>query len=70
MEATGCYLVCLIELENMRSEVCQISSIPGQAKALCLDKEYMSPQVDLKVRVRANLVLERMLKEIMDIRRT
>ena len=70
MEATECYLGRLIELEEMRSEVCWISSITGQVKAVCLAKEYMSPQVDPKVKVRTNLVLERMLKEIMDIRRT
>lgn len=68
-EVTECYLFRLLELEGMRSELRQISSITGQVKALCLEKNYELVKVDSEVKEGAKVVLNELSKEITDIRR-
>jgi len=67
-EVTGCYLVLLLDLEKVRSDLRQISSITGQVKALCLENQYELVQFDSKVKERAKVVLDRLSKEITDIK--
>jgi hypothetical protein len=68
-KVTECYLVHLFDLEKVRSDLRQISSITGEVKALCLENDYDLVQFDSKVKERAKLVLDRLSKEITDIKR-